>query len=63
LHYGQEAFERLKAYVGKDGKIRLLRWEESAKRMVSSAEGIKMAAFPVEMFREALFKVIQLNKR
>ena len=63
LHYGQEAFEGLKAYMGKDGKIRLFRWEENAKRLVSSAGGIKMAAFPVEMFREALFKVVQLNKK
>ena len=63
LHYGQEAFEGLKAYLGKDGKIRLFRWEENAKRMISSAEGIKMAAFPFEKFREALFKVISLNKR
>ena len=63
LHYGQEAFEGLKAYMGKDGKIRLFRWEDNAKRMVFSAGGIKMAAFPVEMFGEALFKVIQLNKK
>jgi branched-chain amino acid aminotransferase len=63
LHYGQEAFEGLKAYMGKDGKIRLFRWEENAKRLLASADGIKMEAFPVEMFREALFKVIQLNKK
>jgi branched-chain amino acid aminotransferase len=63
LHYGQEAFEGLKAYMGKDGKIRLFRWEENAKRMISSAEGVKMAPFPFELFREALYKVIQLNKR
>ena len=63
LHYGQEAFEGLKAYMGKDGKVRLFRWEENAKRMLSSANGIKMAAVPIEMFREALFKVIQLNKK
>lgn len=63
LHYGQEAFEGLKAYMGEDGKIRLFRWEENAKRMVSSAEGIKMAVFPIEMFKEALFKVIELNKK
>ena len=63
LHYGQEAFEGLKAYMGKDGKIRLFRWEENARRMASSSEGIKMAVFPVELFKEALFKVIQLNKR
>ena len=63
LHYGQEAFEGLKAYMGIDGKIRLFRWEENAKRMMASADGIKMAAFPVDMFREAVFKVIQLNKK
>lgn len=63
LHYGQEAFEGLKAYMGKDGKIRLFRWEENAKRMLSSANGIKMAFVPVELFKKALFKVIQLNKK
>jgi branched-chain amino acid aminotransferase len=63
LHYGQEAFEGLKAYMGKDGKIRLFRWEENAKRLIYSAGGIIMAPFPVEMFREALFKVIQMNKK
>jgi branched-chain amino acid aminotransferase len=63
LHYGQEAFEGLKAYSGKDGKIRLFRWEENAKRMIYSARGIVMEPVPVELFKEALFKVIQLNKK
>ncbi len=63
LHYGQEAFEGLKAYMGKDGKIRLFRWEENAKRLLFSANGIKMAEFPVEKFKEAVFRVVQLNKR
>jgi branched-chain amino acid aminotransferase len=63
LHYGQEAFEGLKAYMGKDGKIRLFRWEENAKRLLLSAAGVKMAPVPVEMFRDALFQVITLNKK
>lgn len=63
LHYGQEAFEGLKAYMGKDGKIRLFRYDENAKRLVKSAEGIKMAPLPVEKFKEAVYKVVQLNKR
>jgi len=63
LHYGQEAFEGLKAYMGKDGKIRLFRWEENAKRLVHSADGIKMAPLPPELFREALFQVIRLNRK
>jgi branched-chain amino acid aminotransferase len=63
LHYGQEAFEGLKAYMGKDGKIRLFRWEENAKRMILSAKGVVMEPFPFGLFKEALFKVIQLNKK
>ncbi len=63
LHYGQEAFEGLKAYMGKDGKIRLFRWEENAKRLLLSARGIKMAEVPVSLFSEALFKVIDLNRK
>jgi branched-chain amino acid aminotransferase len=63
LHYGQEAFEGLKAYMGKDGKVRLFRWEENAKRLLNSAEGVVMAPVPVELFKEALFKVIDLNRK
>jgi branched-chain amino acid aminotransferase len=63
LHYGQEAFEGLKAYRGKDGKVRLFRWQENAKRMRNSAQGIMMAEVPDELFEEALRKVIKLNER
>jgi branched-chain amino acid aminotransferase len=63
LHYGQEAFEGMKAYRGEDGKIRLFRWEENAKRMMRSAEGIIMAQVPAELFREAVMKAVTLNKR
>jgi branched-chain amino acid aminotransferase len=63
LHYGQEAFEGLKAYMGKDGKIRLFRWEENARRMIRSADGVKMAQVPEEIFREAIFRAIMLNKK
>ena len=49
--------------MGKDRKIRLFRWEENAKRMMKSAEGVKMAVVPEEMFREAIFKAIQMNRK
>jgi branched-chain amino acid aminotransferase len=62
LHYGQEAFEGLKAYMGKDGRIRLFRWQENAKRLILSSEGIKMAVVPVELFRDAIFEAVKLNK-
>lgn len=63
LHYGQEAFEGLKAFRGKDGKVRVFRMEENAKRLQSSSQGIKMAEFPIEKFEEAVRKVIKLNER
>lgn len=62
LHYGQQAFEGLKAYMGKDGKIRLFRWEENAKRMQDSANGILMAVPPMELFKDAIFTAVKLNK-
>jgi branched-chain amino acid aminotransferase len=63
LHYGQEAFEGMKAYMGKDGKVRVFRWEENAKRLLLSAEGVKMAPVPVELFKEVIFEVIRLNRK
>lgn len=61
LHYGQQAFEGLKVYRGKDGKARLFRWEENAKRMQRSANGILMASPPKELFEKAIMTAIELN--
>lgn len=63
LHYGQEAFEGLKAFRGADGKIRIFRMEENAKRFISSAEGIKMQPLPIELFEEMVIKLIKANER
>ena len=63
LHYGQEIFEGLKAFRGADGKIRIFRLEENAKRLRSSAEALMMAPVPIEIFREMTIKAVQLNER
>jgi branched-chain amino acid aminotransferase len=63
LHYGQEAFEGMKAFMGNDGKVRVFRWDENASRLISSAEGIKMAPVPADLFREAVFQAVSLNKK
>ncbi|MDR1809675.1 MAG: branched-chain amino acid aminotransferase [Prevotella sp.] len=63
LHYGQEVFEGLKAFRGKDGKIRIFRMRENALRMQSSCNGILMEAPSVELFEEAVIKAIKLNER
>jgi branched-chain amino acid aminotransferase len=63
LHYGQEAFEGLKAFRGKDGKIRIFRLEENAARLQSTCRGILMPELSTERFREACLKVVKLNER
>lgn len=63
LHYGQEAFEGMKAFMGKDGKVRIFRWEENARRLINSAKGILMAPVPEELFKEAIIKAVELNSK
>ncbi len=62
LHYGQEAFEGMKAYRGTDGQIRLFRWDENAKRLQNSAAGIFMAKVDDDLFFNMVKKVVELNK-
>lgn len=63
LHYGQEAFEGLKAFRGKDGKIRIFRLEENAARLQSTCRGILMPEISTELFAQMVKKVIKLNER
>lgn len=62
FHYGQTAFEGLKAFRCKDGKVRVFRMEENAKRMQNSAEYLRMAVPTVDQFCEMVTKVITDNK-
>ena len=50
LHYGQEAFEGLKAYRCPDGKVRVFRPEENAARLQRTCRGIVMPEPPTELF-------------
>lgn len=61
LHYGQQAFEGMKAYKGKDGKVRLFRWQENARRLQNSAAGILMAQVPEDLFYQAIVKTVKMN--
>lgn len=61
LQYGQEAFEGLKAFRGIDGKIRIFRWRDNARRMAKSAEGLYMTPVPEELFGKAIRMAIEKN--
>ena len=63
LHYGQEAFEGLKAFRGKDGKARIFRMRENALRMQSSCRGILMEELPIDIFEESVLKAVKLNEK
>jgi branched-chain amino acid aminotransferase len=62
LHYGQEIFEGMKAYRGKNGAIFLFRPDENIKRMNVSAERMCMARIDAGMFMDALKKLVLLEK-
>lgn len=63
LHYGQECFEGLKAFRGKDGKIRVFRLQAGAERLQSSCRGILMPEVPMELFKEAVKLCVKKNER
>lgn len=61
LHYGQSAFEGLKAFRRQDGKVSLFRPRDNARRMAATARRICMAEVPEEMFVDACRRVVQAN--
>lgn len=63
LHYGQELFEGLKAFRGKDGKVRIFRMDDNAERIIASAKGIRCEPIPKELFKEMCIKAVRLNER
>jgi len=62
LHYGQAAFEGLKAFACRDGKVRLFRPQANARRLASSARRTCMAEVPEELFLDAVRRVVDANR-
>ncbi len=63
LHYGQALFEGLKVYESQNGRVLSFRVGENAKRMQYSAEQLKMQAPPVDLFVDAVTRVVRANQR
>ncbi|MFU8793712.1 MAG: branched-chain amino acid aminotransferase [Acholeplasmataceae bacterium] len=61
LHYGQEAFEGLKAYMRKDGKVQIFRVDENAKRFKRSCSYLLMPPVDESFFIDAVVKTVQKN--
>jgi branched-chain amino acid aminotransferase len=63
IHYGQQAFEGMKAFTTIDGRVVVFRPEENALRLQRSCQRIFMPEFPVDKFVEATKKVVAANLR
>ena len=62
IHYGQEIFEGLKAYGGKDGGIYLFRAKENIKRLNRSAVRLCMPEVDGEVAMKGMKELIVLDK-
>lgn len=61
LHYGQEAFEGMKAFETKEGKVVIFRPEENANRLKQSCERLYMPEIPNDTFLAGVKKLISAN--
>ncbi len=61
LHYGQAAFEGMKAFRQKNGDVVIFRPQANAQRMLNTALRTCMAPVPEEMFVDACQRVVAAN--
>ena len=63
LHYSIECFEGLKAFMGKDGKVRIFRPDENAARLQRSARFLGIQAPSTELFIDMCIRAVRENMR
>ncbi len=63
LHYGQQCFEGLKVFETKNGDAVVFRIDDNADRMQRSCEKILMAPVPKDLFVQAVFRLVNANRR
>jgi len=62
LHYGQEVFEGLKAYRGKDNGIYLFRWQRNAERLRNSCKRLMMETVDEQFFGRAVKSLVLVDQ-
>lgn len=62
LHYGQEIFEGMKAYLARDGAVCLFRPDRNAERLNRSAARMCLPEIPVEDQLTALRALVRLDR-
>lgn len=61
LHYGSSCFEGLKAFRGADGKVRIFRADENARRLQRSGSHLDMAVPSEQMFIDMCIECVKQN--
>jgi branched-chain amino acid aminotransferase len=63
LHYGQSIFDGLKAFRGPDGKVRLFRLPDHARRVNRSAHYLCIPALDPAMVEDSIRTLVQVDQR
>ncbi|HOJ45050.1 MAG TPA: branched-chain amino acid aminotransferase [Bacilli bacterium] len=63
IHYGQQAFEGLKAYRRKDGAINLFRYMDNGRHLMDSCERMVMPPVPLQLFDHAVKTTVLANEQ
>ena len=62
LHYGLQCFEGMKAYVDKDGGVRLFRPDKNMERMNTSCSRLFLPEFDGEALTECIKELIRVDR-
>lgn len=63
LHYGQETFEGMKAYLGPNKEALLFRPEMNARRLNNSNRRLCIPEIPEDIFIEGVSQLVKLDKK
>src|SRR5687767_11134032 len=62
LHYGQTVFERMKAFLMKDGRVNIFRMDRHHMRLGKSLERMCMPVIPESLFVDGLQQLVALDR-
>ena len=63
LHYGQAIFDGMKAFRGKDGRVRLFRLPDHARRLNRSAHYLCIPEIDPEIVEESIRALVEVDQR
>lgn len=63
LHYGQAIFDGLKAYRGQDGRVRIFRLPDHARRLNDSAQYLCIPQIDPALIEESIRALVEIDQR